>query len=86
MTDIFIEIFGLIGGGLIAIGFIPQAVKTIKTKDTKSLSLGMYIIYNLGCVSWFVYGVLIESPSIMLWNAVTLSLSGTILILKIRYG
>ena len=91
MSDILneaflIEIFGLLGGGLIAVGFIPQAIKTIRTKDTSSLSLGMYILYNLGCVCWLIYGVLIGSLSVMLWNVITLVFSLTILALKIKYG
>lgn len=86
MNEILVEIFGLLGGGLVALCFVPQMLKTIRTKETKSLSLSMYVIYCMGCVSWIIYGALIESPSVVFWNTVILLFAGVILIQKIRFG
>ncbi|WP_432654053.1 PQ-loop domain-containing transporter [Spiroplasma ixodetis] len=43
----FIGIIGYLTGILSIITFIPQAIKTIKTKETKHIILSTYIIYNI---------------------------------------
>jgi MtN3 and saliva related transmembrane protein len=37
------------------ISFLPQAIKTIKTKDTKALSLPMYLLFTFGVFMWLIY-------------------------------
>ncbi len=63
-------------GMLAAIGttlsFIPQAIKVIRTRDTKSISLWMYLLLSIGVALWLIYGVLKKDPSIIAANAVTL--------------
>jgi len=80
-----IEILGITAAILTTISFLPQTIKTIKTKNTKDLSLSMYSILFVGIALWFVYGYLIGDLPIMLANGVTLVLSGAILVLKIKY-
>jgi len=80
-----IEIIGYIGAILTTLAFVPQAIKTIRYKHTKDISLLMYIIFVIGISFWFAYGVLLNSMPIILANAVSFCLSGTILILKIKY-
>ena len=66
--------------------FIPQAVMTIRTRDTRGVSLGMYIIFTIGVAFWLAYGIAIESLPMIFANTVTLGLAATILALKLRYG
>jgi MtN3 and saliva related transmembrane protein len=66
--------------------FIPQAVMTIRTRDTRGISRGMYIIFVLGVALWLAYGIYIDSLPMILANVVTLGLAGTVLALKLRYG
>lgn len=82
---ILTEIIGYIGAALTTLAFVPQAIKTIRDKHTKDISLFMYIIFVLGISFWFVYGVMLNSMPIILANAISFCLSGTILILKIKY-
>lgn len=76
---------GLFAAVLTTVGFIPQAAKIIRTKNTRDLSLVMYIILSIGVLSWLVYGILIDDLPVILANAVTSVFIITILILKIRY-
>jgi MtN3 and saliva related transmembrane protein len=46
----------------------------------------MYIVFVGGVCLWMVYGLLITSLPIMLWNFCTLLLAGTILVMKLRFG
>ena len=78
------EIIGLIAAVCTTFAFIPQVMKVWKTKQTKDLSLRMYSIMFLGIVLWLVYGILIDSLSIILANVVTVTLVGTILVFIIQ--
>lgn len=70
--DIFGELLGYIAGLCTAVVFLPQSIQTIKTKDVSGLSLGSYVIYCVGMVSWIAYGVYLHSFQMMLFNAISL--------------
>lgn len=65
--------------------FLPQAIKVIKTRHTKDLSLPMYAIFTTGVLLWLIYGMLINDLPMILANVITLIFAMTILIMKIRY-
>ncbi|MBN2597615.1 MAG: SemiSWEET transporter [Marinifilaceae bacterium] len=67
------------------VSFVPQAIRIIKTKHTKDISLAMYSLFNIGILLWLLYGIVIVSWPMILANAVTLLLTLIILYLKIRY-
>ena len=77
-------VIGYIAAVCTTAAFIPQAVKSIKYKDTKSLSLSMYIVFSIGVLSWFLYGVIKEDTALILANGITAFLSILILVIKIR--
>lgn len=83
-TD-FINLLGLVAGSLTTIAFLPQLIKTWKSKSAKDVSLVMMITFCLGVFLWIVYGLAIEAMPIVVANVVTLALALLILILKIRY-
>ncbi|MBQ1785069.1 MAG: SemiSWEET family sugar transporter [Gammaproteobacteria bacterium] len=66
--------------------FVPQALHTWRSKDTSGISLGMYSIFVLGIALWLCYGLLIGNYPMIIANAVTLVLAGSVLLLKIRHG
>ena len=80
------EYVGLCGAFLTTTAFLPQVYKTWKTKDVSSLSLPMLIMFLLGIVLWLIYGFLINSPSIILANIVTILSSVLLLYFKLKYG
>ncbi|MDD1625280.1 MAG: SemiSWEET transporter [Methylococcaceae bacterium] len=77
------EMIGYIAATLTTASFLPQAILTIKTKDTESLSLSMYSLFTLGVFCWLVYGVCILDKAIIFANAITLVLAASILSFKI---
>ncbi len=82
----FITIIGLIAATFTTISFVPQVVKSWRTKSAKDLSLGMFAIFCTGVFLWLIYGIINRDLPIILSNAVTFVLAVTILILKIRHG
>ena len=65
--------------------FLPQAYVAIKHRDTKSLSLAMYIIFLSGLLLWLIYGVIKNDWALIVANTITASLAALILLTKLRY-
>ncbi|MDP3130024.1 MAG: SemiSWEET transporter [Bacillota bacterium] len=77
------DYIGYVAAILTTVSFVPQAYKTIKTKDTSGISLWMYLLFTVGILLWFTYGVSLNNPAIYLSNGVTAVFSSIILITKI---
>lgn len=82
----FHTIIGLTAGFCTTIAFLPQAIKTWKTKSAKDLSLGMYSIFCTGVILWLTYGFLINNLPIILTNLVCIVLASSILYFKLRFN
>lgn len=80
------EWIGYVAATLTTLSFLPQAIKTIRTRDTRGISLGMYVAFTIGVACWFGYGIVLMSWPMIVSNLVTLGLSATILVLKLRHG
>jgi MtN3 and saliva related transmembrane protein len=80
-----IDVIGYIAAFLTTVSFIPQALKTFRTRDVGGISLGMYSCFTAGLALWLVYGFLMSAWPIVIANAVTISLAISILWMKIRY-
>ncbi len=80
------EIVGGIAAILTTAAYVPQFIKVFREKNTRGLSLGMYILITSGLAVWLIYGLMIDSPSVIIANAVTLVLAAGILFMKIRHG
>ena len=80
-----ITLIGLLAGTLTTISFVPQVLKTWKTKSAGDLSLGMYSIFCLGSMLWLIYGLIISDIPVIAANAVTLALAFTLLYFKLLY-
>ena len=79
----------VIGGGaavLTTIAFLPQVIKSWRSGSTRDVSLGMFLILNTGIVLWLIYGLLLGSLPLILANTMTIFLTGTIMVLKLRAG
>ncbi|MCX5751068.1 MAG: SemiSWEET transporter [Candidatus Saganbacteria bacterium] len=86
MSFDYILWIGIAAAFLTTISFVPQVVKVAKIKETKDLSLLMYVLFSIGIVLWLVYGILIGSVPVIFANTATLALSVYLLLLKIKYG
>ena len=79
------EWFGYVAATLTTLSFLPQAIKTVRTRDARGISLGMYVVFTIGVMFWLAYGIVLHSWPMIIANVVTLGLSATILALKLRY-
>lgn len=82
----WIDSIGSVAAALTTLSFVPQAIKTFKTRDVSGISLGMYAAFTLGVALWLVYGWLLGAWPIIIANAITLALALAILVMKLRFG
>ena len=66
--------------------FVPQALHIIRHKETKAISLLMYVAFASGVALWLVFGVMIWNWPMIVANAITLMLTLAIVGMKLRYG
>ena len=77
------DTLGYLAAVLTTGSFVPQALLTLRTRDVRGISLGMYGAFTLGVALWLAYGLALGEWPIVAANAVTLALSATILAVKI---
>ncbi len=84
MTEI--DLLGTVAGTLTTLAFIPQVVKTWRSRSTADISAGMFVLFTSGVLLWLIYGIALHALPIILANGVTLALSLAILVMKLRFG
>ena len=86
MNFLNIEFFGYFAAILTTAAFLPQLIKTLKTKKAEDVSLITLIMFICGVGFWIIYGYKISSVPILLANIITLILNLSILISKLLYS
>ncbi len=79
-----IEIIGFIAAVLTSVSFVPQVYKIWKTKSAKGVSLTMFLLFFVGVILWLVYGIFINSLSMIIANAITSCLALVIIYYKLK--
>ena len=81
-----VDVFGYFAAILTTVAFLPQLMKTLKTKKADDVSLTTLILFIIGVLSWIIYGYKISSAPILIANFITLILNISILISKIYFS
>lgn len=80
-----VEAVGIVAGLLTTIAYVPQVVKVWRSRSAGDISLGMFLLMNVGIALWLAYGLLIGSPGLILANLVTLGLTLAVLVAKLKF-
>jgi MtN3 and saliva related transmembrane protein len=78
-------LLGFVAGALTAFAFLPQVLKTWRSRSSGDLSLSMLAAQSAGVSLWILYGVVINSRPVIVSNAVTLTMCLALLVLKVMY-
>ena len=85
MSDVSgVTLLGCAAGACTTLAFVPQVVRTLRTRSVRDLSLGMFAVMTVGIAMWLAYGLLIRDLPLIVANGVTLVLSATILAMKLK--
>ena len=79
------EIFGWIGTAVVSIQFIPQLLKSIKTKRVKDLSMTMIVLILFGAIMWIAHGYIIQDMPILVTNLFVAIVGISLLFVKLKY-
>ena len=74
------------GATLTTVAFVPQAIHIIRFKDTRAISLQMYVVFATGVAFWLAFGLMIWNWPMMIANTITLALALIIIRMKLRFG
>ncbi|HEX2845052.1 MAG TPA: SemiSWEET transporter [Chitinophagaceae bacterium] len=85
-TTMSVDVLGYIAGAITALTFLPQVIKTWKEKSARDISLLMFLIAAANEILWIIYGAVLDNWVIILTNAVVLTMSLTMIFLKLRYN
>jgi MtN3 and saliva related transmembrane protein len=75
-------ILGLIAGTCTTLSFLPQVIRTLRTRHARDLSAAWLLIFGLGTALWLTYGLLKSDISIALANGVTFGLVMVLIVAK----
>ena len=80
------DFIGYLAACCTTFSFLPQVIRAWQTRDTKAISLGMYLVFVSGVALWLVYGLIIGNQPMIVANVITLVLAGAVLWMKLRFG
>lgn len=80
------EMIGFLGGLLTTIGMVPQVWRLYKLKSAYEISLTFSILFVIGIAFWLSYGIIKGLMSVIIWNAISLSLGCGMLYAKLKWG
>jgi MtN3 and saliva related transmembrane protein len=86
MTGFSIETLGFIAAACTTLCWLPQAARTIRTRDTRAISLWTQSLFAFGILLWLAYGLALMSWPLIFSNSITFVLVMVILAMKVRYG
>jgi MtN3 and saliva related transmembrane protein len=86
MPPLLADAIGMAAATLTTLCWLPQAIRILRTRDTRAISLVTQVTFAGGLTLWLTYGVLIESWPVIVSNVLTLVLVGAIIVLKIVHG
>ncbi|NNM74931.1 SemiSWEET transporter [Enterovirga aerilata] len=86
MSTIIAESVGGAAAILTTFCWVPQAIRTIRLRDTRAISLPAQLAFGTGLALWLTYGLMIASWPLIAANAVSLALVSVIVATKLRYG
>jgi MtN3 and saliva related transmembrane protein len=78
-------VLGAVAGVLTTAAFVPQVVKTWRTRSVRDISGVMFAAFAVGVALWIVYGVLVRALPVIIANGVTLVLALAVLLMKVRF-
>jgi MtN3 and saliva related transmembrane protein len=86
MASPLVDVVGASGAVLTTVCWVPQAVKIIRDRDTRAISLPGTMLCVIGVLFWLIYGVAIVDGPLIGSSVITFAITAVILALKIRHG
>ena len=76
---------GMLAGTISAIVFLPQVIKTYRSRSAKDISVWMFSFATISVILWLIYGILINNGPVIYTNSCVLVLSVIMLYFKLKF-
>lgn len=86
MTPALIQFFGFAAAFCTTAAYLPQVIRVWRTRQTKDISLAMFLVMTVGLLCWLIYGFSIHDLPIILCNGSALVMTSIILVFKLKHG
>lgn len=73
---------GLFAGALTTLSFLPQVIRTLRTRHAGDLSAAWLLIFSIGTAAWLTYGILRSDVAVAGANGVTFALVMVLIVAK----
>jgi MtN3 and saliva related transmembrane protein len=84
-TSLEVQDLGFMAAFCTTAAFIPQLMRVLRLRSAREISLPTFLLFSIGVFLWLLYGIYTGSKPVIASNGVTLVLSVSILVLKLRY-
>ena len=85
-TSAPVEAIGAVAALLTTVCWVPQAVKIVRERETRAISLPGTLICVIGVLLWLIYGLALADAPLIGSSTATFVITAVILALKIRHG
>lgn len=85
LTTVPTQNLGFVAAFCTTAAFVPQLIRVVRLRSARDISLPTFLLFSVGVFLWLLYGLSIGSKPVIASNCVTLVLSVSILVLKLRY-
>ncbi len=73
---------GLFAGACTTLSFLPQVIRTLRTRHAGDLSAAWLLIFTVGTAAWLTYGLLRSDVAVAAANGVTFVLVMMLVVAK----
>ena len=77
------NIIGYIASVAMVLGYMPQAVHTIRTRNTDGIAMPTFVLMAIGALGFAIQGILIDNWPLIITNVITTTSSVIISSIKI---
>ncbi len=75
-------VLGLFAGACTTLSFLPQVIRTLRTRHAGDLSAAWLLIFTVGTAAWLIYGILRSDIAVAAANGVTFVLVMMLVVAK----
>jgi MtN3 and saliva related transmembrane protein len=75
-------VLGLFAGACTTLSFLPQVIRTLRTRHAGDLSAAWLLIFSVGTAAWLIYGILRSDVAVAAANGVTFVLVMLLVVAK----
>ena len=84
MSPLIINIVGYAAAICMVCGYLPQAIYTIRTRDTDGIAMPTFLLLGFGSICFVIQGFMIDNWPLIITNLITTVSSIIVFVIKVN--